>query len=240
MSQKLQEQAERLVDAYTNPDEDLDPADALRCLRWALQERETLQQNLAAVQRRCSELLEQARASDRRAHVQAFFRIANQTARETPGVPSEAELRLGLSLIVEEGILELLPAALDIDTEYDHDWVLVRDLLHRFIERAPARVRLVPLMDATIDIDYVVEGLRVRCGVGGAQLWTEVHAKNMAKQGGPKDPVTGKQLKPDGWTPPDIDRLLREQGWEGDVEQPSRGWRSCRESGACNCRWSGA
>lgn len=224
MSQKLQEQAE--------------PADidaALRCLRLALQEREALQQNLAAVQQRCSELLEQARASDRRSHVQAFFRIANQTARETPGTPSEAELRLGLSLVVEEGILELLPAALDIDTEHDHDWVLVRDLLHRFIERAPARVRLVPLMDATIDTDYVVEGLRVRCGVDGTPLWTEVHAKNMAKQGGPKDPVTGKQLKPDGWTPPDIERLLREQGWQGDGEQPTRGWRSCRESGVCSC-----
>lgn len=43
-------------------------------------------------------------------------------------------------------------------------------------------------------------------------LFDEVHMTNLAKVGGPRDPVTGKRLKPTGWTPPDLRRLLVEQG----------------------------
>lgn len=45
-----------------------------------------------------------------------------------------------------------------------------------------------------------------------ADLWDEVHAANMRKVGGPKCPDTGKQLKPEGWTKPDIEGVLRKHG----------------------------
>jgi hypothetical protein len=49
--------------------------------------------------------------------------------------------------------------------------------------------------------------------IDGAPIAAEVHRANMAKVGGPKSP-TGKQLKPPGWTPPDIFGELKRQGWE--------------------------
>lgn len=187
-------------------------------LRTLLEEREAMLATLTATQDRCTQLLELARQRDRRSHVGAFFQIANQPERETPGVPDEAELRLGLEMVVEE-CFELLDAAfVDSDESHEHSLACLHARVRERCRTLPLRVRMVPLADATIDIDYVVEGLRRRLGINGDPLWAEVHAKNLAKRGGPKDPVTGKQLKPEGWTPPDIERLLREQGWKGDVE----------------------
>lgn len=190
----------------------------LRLARHLLEEREAMLATLTATQDRCTQLLELARQRDRRSHVGAFFQIANQPERETPGVPDEAELRLGLEMVVEE-CFELLDAALaDSDGSHEHSLADLHAMVRERCRTLPLRVRMVPLADATIDLDYVVEGLRRRLGINGEPLWAEVHAKNLAKRGGPKDPVTGKQLKPEGWTPPDIERLLREQGWKGDVE----------------------
>jgi len=39
-----------------------------------------------------------------------------------------------------------------------------------------------------------------------------VQTANMAKLNGPKDPETGKQLKPEGWTPPPIAEMLAQRG----------------------------
>lgn len=197
-------------------------------LRQLLDEREAMLATLTATQDRCTQLLELARLRDRRGNVGAFFQIANQPERDTPGVPDEAELRLGLSLVAEE-CFELLDAALhDYVGHYNFNHLeslvqlRIRGSSADGLSPLPLRVRMAALADATIDLDYVVEGLRRRLGINGEPLWAEVHAKNLAKRGGPKDPVTGKQLKPEGWTPPDIERLLREQGWQGDNE-PSPG-----------------
>jgi hypothetical protein len=40
----------------------------------------------------------------------------------------------------------------------------------------------------------------------------------MAKVGGALD-ANGKFRKPPGWTPPDIERVLREQGWTGPEKE---------------------
>ncbi len=65
-------------------------------------------------------------------------------------------------------------------------------------------------LDGRIDTEVVLHGSDLELGVWGAvdEAWDLVHASNMAKTGGPKDPLTGKQLKPEGWTPPDIEGLL--------------------------------
>lgn len=208
------ETVEALRGVAPQPEVDPDPRTALedtrRCLRRLLQDREAMLATLTETQKRCTEITERVREIDRRSHVEAFFRIANQPERQTPGVPDEAELRLGLDLIIEE-VGELLDACLD-----EEEVKAAVATLRWHAKKARLRVRMVPLVDATIDTDYVIEGLRRRLGVNGDPIWTEVHAKNLAKRGGPKDPVTGKQLKPEGWTPPDIERLLREQGWKGD------------------------
>ena len=79
---------------------------------------------------------------------------------------------------------------------------------------SPAKVDLPALVDGLADLDYVVEGTRIEFGVNGTPVADEVHAANMRKADGPVD-EHGKKRKPPGWVGPDIERVLREQGWRG-------------------------
>jgi predicted HAD superfamily Cof-like phosphohydrolase len=67
--------------------------------------------------------------------------------------------------------------------------------------------------DALGDILYVVLGAAVSWGIDLGPIFAEIHKTNMAKEGG-KVRWDGKILKPDGWKPPEILRLLKEQGYE--------------------------
>jgi predicted HAD superfamily Cof-like phosphohydrolase len=68
--------------------------------------------------------------------------------------------------------------------------------------------------DAIADLIYVLLGTAVTYGIDIGPIWDAVHAANMAKSGG-RQREDGKWEKPAGWRPPDIDGLLRQQGWEG-------------------------
>ena len=62
------------------------------------------------------------------------------------------------------------------------------------------------------DLIYIAAGTALEFGIPLDRVWDEVHRSNMAKV----DPVTGrvryredgKVLKPEGWTPPDIAKVL--------------------------------
>lgn len=62
-------------------------------------------------------------------------------------------------------------------------------------------------IDAVEDLLYVVYGTAEELGFDAAPFFDEVHRSNMAKVGGGQR-ADGKQLKPEGWTPPDIAGLL--------------------------------
>lgn len=66
---------------------------------------------------------------------------------------------------------------------------------------------LVEAIDGLCDLLCVVYGAAAEFGVNLAPYWDEVHRTNMAKQGGPVR-ADGKRLKPEGWTPPNIEGLL--------------------------------
>ena len=89
---------------------------------------------------------------------------------------------------------------------------MAEEILGYAIHNAEIKVRLPEFIDATHDLDYVVEGTRLECGVDGAPIAAEVHRANMAKAHGPMR-EDGKRLKPEGWTPPDIEGELVKQGW---------------------------
>lgn len=67
--------------------------------------------------------------------------------------------------------------------------------------------RLANVIDGLCDTLVVVYGTAVEAGVDLGPFWDEVHRTNMAKQGGPRR-ADGKQLKPPGWEPPDIEGIL--------------------------------
>lgn len=69
---------------------------------------------------------------------------------------------------------------------------------------------LVGAIDGLCDLIYVALGTAVEFGIDLAPFWREVHASNLRKAGGPTR-EDGKRLKPPGWTPPDLARVLAEQ-----------------------------
>lgn len=74
---------------------------------------------------------------------------------------------------------------------------------------------LVGAVDGIVDLIYVCIGAALTWGVDLEDIWDEVHASNMRKEGGGNRP-DGKVLKPEGWTPPDVAGELKKQGWDGE------------------------
>lgn len=66
---------------------------------------------------------------------------------------------------------------------------------------------LVGFADGLADLIYVAVGAALACGIPLADVWREVHAANMRKEGGPTR-ADGKILKPEGWQPPDVAGVL--------------------------------
>lgn len=88
------------------------------------------------------------------------------------------------------------------------------DLIQEELDEFMAAESITEIADAIADILYVTVGAACTYGITLQPIWDEVHRSNMAKTGGPIR-EDGKKLKPDGWTPPDIEKCLREQGWTG-------------------------
>ena len=69
---------------------------------------------------------------------------------------------------------------------------------------------LVEIADALADLIYIACGTAVSYGIPLDVVFDEVHRSNMAKlvNGKPIYREDGKVLKPEGWTPPDIERII--------------------------------
>ena len=170
-------------------------------------------EQITRLQKRCGELLAERRGI--RYQVHEFHLAMNQPVLAKPQVPSEARVRLRLRLIAEE-FFELLDAVL----EQGGGLSLARGFVAKAIDGeqdgvGPSRVNvdLPALADACADLDYVVEGTRLEFGINGWPIAVEVHRSNMQKRDASKRD-DGKILKPEGWTPPDIEGELEKQGWE--------------------------
>lgn len=167
-----------------------------------------------------TELVEQRRRFDRTAAVRRFFDMAGQDAPHTPQVPSEEVVRFRLRVVAEE-FLELLEATLSTrapgdpsaDLDFGNLFRELRAALHHVIDAAPVVVDFPLMVDACIDLAYVVEGMLVASGVDAAEVWDAVHAANLQKAGGPRRESDGKLMKPEGWKAPDVAGILRRKGW---------------------------
>lgn len=143
-----------------------------------------------------------------RGKVTAFHDAMDVPVKEVPAVPSEDRVRLRLSLIAEE-FFEVMEAALgEVHVCY------AKVLVMAAIKHVTPQVDLPKFADGLTDLDYVNEGTRLEFGIDGGPVLEEVHAANMRKTNGPiRD--DGKRLKPPRWVGPDIERVLRDQGWKG-------------------------
>lgn len=139
--------------------------------------------------------------------VRAFMQGTGQPVRWEPDVPADAEVRLRARIVAEE-FAEMMAALFEASDA--NNWTA---LVRSVVDRAPVKVDMEEFVDALADLDYVVEGARASFGINGDPIATEVHRANMAKLDGGTLRPDGKFLKPAGWTPPDIRRVLWEQGW---------------------------
>src|ERR671926_1228160 len=78
---------------------------------------------------------------------------------------------------------------------------------------------LVGAIDGLCDLLVVAYGAALEFGIDLEPFFDEVHASNMAKQGGSVR-EDGKRLKPEGWLPPDIAGIL--QTGRGDISTDER------------------
>lgn len=79
---------------------------------------------------------------------------------------------------------------------------------------AASRGSFTDMVDALADIIYVALGASITLGVDLSPVWDEVHRSNMSKVGGHKSD-TGKWVKPDTYSPADIETEIIKQFGEG-------------------------
>lgn len=119
--------------------------------------------------------------------VHRFHTVMNAYTQNSPALPPLDIRDLRLNLIEEE-------------------FIELEDAFHTS--------NLPNVADAIGDLLYVVLGTAVACGINIDPIFEAIHISNMAKVGG-KVREDGKILKPEGWQPPDIMSLLKQQGWKG-------------------------
>ncbi len=127
-----------------------------------------------------------------------FHVVTDTPVPAVPAWPSDERMALREDLITEEVVRELLQA------------LRARDM--------------VATSNAVADSIYVLIGLALELGLGNvlAEEWAATQRSNMAKSVLQPDGSfrvvrrpDGKILKPEGWTPPDTEGILRAHGWQG-------------------------
>lgn len=115
--------------------------------------------------------------------VKEFQTAVGQNVGQAPAFPDHAERRLRMKLLEEE-FLEYMEGETTSDLEN-----IAKELA---------------------DIIYIVCGTAVSYGIPLDRVFDEVHRSNMAKlvDGKPIRREDGKILKPEGWTPPDVNKIL--------------------------------
>lgn len=125
--------------------------------------------------------------------VEVFMSAADQYIGATPHLDenNEAQAKLYIDLIDEE----------------------FKELCEGFIRR-----HIGDIADGGADLVWVVQGLFATLGIDFDQVWKEVKSSNMSKvsnNGKILKREDGKILKPDTYFKPDINKVLKDQGYEG-------------------------
>lgn len=144
------------------------------------------------------------------------LRPGDPNGAAAPDVPTaipDDRLLLRGRLIVEE-VGELLCAITGHHgkTEKAYKMQLKALFDHMWETRNP--MDLIEVADGCVDSHVVISGTALEAGIPEDEVYVEVHRTNMAKAGGPVR-EDGKRLKPEGWKPPNIKKVLKKAGWEG-------------------------
>ncbi len=117
-----------------------------------------------------------------------FHKAINGNNPKKPLVPNKETVLLRETLITEE-------------------YKEVMEVLEQIKKSNNKEKYLSKLMHELADLLYVTYGTFVDFGVNADQVFAEIHRVNMLKLSGPKR-ADGKQLKPEGWKPANIQKLI--------------------------------
>ncbi len=145
--------------------------------------------------------------------VEEFMVKAEQDLPNTPTIPGIETRTLRARLIMEEA-LETIEKGLGLKMFFMHeDYDYPCGFSHlKFVDDGEAD--LVEIADGCCDLMVVTTGSLSACGIKDEKLLEEVDGHNLKKfgPGGYKDHI-GKWIKPPDLQPPDIEGILKEQGW---------------------------
>jgi len=204
-------------------------------LQGLLNERTRLTEQVKRLREDASKLVIQHRGESIEHCVREFHVRFGHPVEDTPHVIDDEQVRFRMRLVTEE-YLEFMNACLDQSRmgdnsleesargpNDDYPWSeIIRDArysLKILIDEAPIKVDLVEMADATVDLDYVIEGTRLVFGIRRGPLLREVQRANMEKapvldESGKPTPHT-KPTKPAHWRSPNILGCLEAQGYKG-------------------------
>lgn len=148
--------------------------------------------------------------------VREFMAKGGQTINETPTIPLLEDRRLRAALILEETLEAIsgLGFSVSVKREYDNGLRIAEIWLHDDV-----KIDFLPILepnlkdiaDACADLKVVTVGTEICCGINGKPIFTEVMRSNMTKDFDVKNGI-GKIQKGKNYEPPQIERILKEQG----------------------------
>lgn len=97
-----------------------------------------------------------------------------------------------------------------VDEEYAEVTAAFDQLAQAVAAGTAETAALTPLIHELTDLLYVTYGAILSCGVDADAVFDEVHQANMRKTSGPRR-ADGKQLKPAGWQPADVQGVIVRQ-----------------------------
>jgi predicted HAD superfamily Cof-like phosphohydrolase len=145
--------------------------------------------------------------------IELFMRAAGQDLYDWPVVP-DAETRILRAKLILEEAFETIEEGLGIRVRLNLNRIASDRVRAEMLEFEPSlEPDLIELADGCADLSVVTIGTLSACGISDQSLLEEVDAANLRKFGpGSYRRADGKWIKPPDFRPPDIAKVLREQG----------------------------
>jgi predicted HAD superfamily Cof-like phosphohydrolase len=147
--------------------------------------------------------------TDHQKRVEQFMRLAGQDVLTSPCLPTTAVRLLRAKLIFEEAMETINALGFEVYAIDGMHQVLVDEIS---IIPSQCGPDLIEIADGCADISVVTIGTLSACGIADRPLLEEVDDSNLQKFGpGSHRREDGKWIKPAGWVPPKIGKVLGEQ-----------------------------
>jgi predicted HAD superfamily Cof-like phosphohydrolase len=173
--------------------------------------------------------------------IEEFMRRCDQEVADYPQLPSDEVRTLRIRLMVEEllGAKDISEFMIDIDgnaTPYSANHYVELLVKNKSDELVASMLKgdLVGVADGIADVLYVVIGTAVAYGIDIQEIFDEVHRSNLSKTVWNEDlkrytiekDEFGKGLKPDTYSPADLEPIVLRQiengkAWEEFLSDPS-------------------